>query len=91
MYTLTQDELQLLDGLNTSESVLVAIQELACDRFVKDGELDKDGFAYRFWDDPHGCPRDKHSLDLCIENVLERAWELEDEDVIHWGEYSEWA
>ena len=40
MYTLTQNELQILDGLNTSESVLVAIQEFACDRFVKDGELD---------------------------------------------------
>lgn len=91
MYTLTQNELQILDGLNTSESVLVAIQELACDRFVKDGELDKHGLAYSFWDDPLGCPRDKRSFDLCIENVLERAWELEDEDQIHWCEYSESA
>lgn len=90
----TQNEIQILDTLNTCTGVLAAIQYLTDSLFVEDGELNRDSDAYKFWRDPS---YDDCLIDSCwvepsaFERVMNLAWEFSDDDTehLHWGEYSE--
>lgn len=87
MTNLTQKEIQLLDGLETCEPILAAIQEHTGTRFVVGGRFDDDSLAYRIWLDPS-------EKENAFEEIIKRAWELaadrDEDDFLCWGDHVEY-